>query len=155
MTPNDFLFTELKMSAAEYASPLISNELYGAALYLNHGFTSQFVLGAGVELGYNPIDFPTPYQRLVQANVHLNYTPTKKFSIDLIAGEEFRTFENGARGSYDTPAFTISAGWAPDDNIKIGLTATRQIFNSSAATAQDYVDTSLNGLLRERICKSL
>ena len=51
--------------------------------------------------------------------------------------------------------FTISAAWAPDDNIKIGLTATRQIFNSAAATAQDYVDTSLNGLLRERICKSL
>ena len=42
-----------------------------------------------------------------------------------------------------------------DDNVKVALTASRQIFNSAAATAQDYVDTSLNGLLRERICSSL
>ena len=155
MTPNDFLFSELKMNATEYAAPLISSELYAADLYLNHGFTSHFVLGAGVELGYNPVDFPTPDQRMVQANLHLNYTPSAKFSFDAIVGEEFRTFENLARGSYDTPVFAISAGWAPDDNVKIGLTATRQIYNSAAATAQDYVDTSLNGLLREHICKPL
>jgi len=154
MTPDDLLFSELKANMTEYAAPLISSELYGAALYLNHGFSNQFVLGAGVELGVNPVDFPTPDQRFVQANVHLNYTPNQKFSVDVIAGEEFRTFENG-RGSYDTPVFLISAGWAPDDNVKLGLTATRQIFNSAAATAQDYVDTSVNALLRERICKPL
>ena len=154
MTPNDLLFSELKANLTEYAAPLISSELYGAALYLNHGFTSQFVLGAGVELGFNPVDFPTPDQRLVQANVHLNYTPNQKFSLDVIAGEEFRTFEDG-RGTYDTPVFLISAGWVADDNLKFGLTATRQIFNSAAATAQDYVDTSVNALLRERISKSL
>jgi len=51
--------------------------------------------------------------------------------------------------------FSISAGWAPDDNVKVGLSATRQIFNSAAATAQDYVDTSLNGLMRMHICKPL
>ena len=155
MTPSDFLFSELKMNATEYAAPLISSELYGADLYLNHGFTSQFVLGAGVELGYNPVDFPTPDQKMVQANLHLNYTPSNKFSFDAIAGEEFRTFDNGARGNYDTPVFLISAGWAPDENVKVGITASRQIFNSAAATAQDYVDTSLNGLLREHICKPL
>lgn len=167
MTPNDFIFSELKMNANEYAAPLVSNELYGAALYLNHGFTSQFVLGAGVELGYNPVDFPTPDQQLVQANVHLNYTPSRKFSVDVIAGEEFRTFEHRARGTFDTPVFAISAGWAPDDNFKVGLTATRQVFNSAAAltilspnaapihASQDYIDTSLNGLLREHICKPL
>ena len=155
MTPNDFLFSELKMNATEYAAPLIGSELYAAALYLNHGFTSQFVLGAGVELGYNPVDFPTPDQKMVQANIHVNYTPSNKFSVDVIAGEEFRTFENRARGSYDTPVFLISTGWAPDENLKIGISATRQIFNSAARTAQDYVDTSINGLLREHICKPL
>lgn len=155
MTPSDFLFSELKMNATEYSMPLISSELYAADLYLNHGFSQQFVLGAGVELGYNPVDFPTPDQKIVQANVHLNYTPSNKFSLDVIAGEEFRTFENVARGNYDTPVFLVSTGWAPDENVKVGLTATRQIFNSAAATAQDYVDTSINGLLREHICKPL
>src|SRR5215471_1478346 len=155
ITPNDFLFSELKMNATEYAAPLIGSELYAAALYLNHGFTQQFVLGAGVELGYNPVDFPTPDQNMVQANIHVNYTPSNKFSVDVIAGEEFRTFENRARGSYDTPVFLISTGWAPDENLKIGISATRQIFNSAARTAQDYVDTSINGLLREHICELL
>ena len=166
MTPTDFIFSELKMNATEYAAPLISNELYAADLYLNHGFTSQFVLGVGVELGDDQVDFPTPDQRVFQANVHLNYTPSNKFSLDVIAGEEFRTFENGVRGNYDTPVFAISAGWAPDENVKVGLTATRQIYNSAAAltiptagapihTAQDYVDTSVNGLLRFHICKPL
>src|SRR5260370_28876147 len=84
MTPNDFLFSELKMNATEYPAPLISSELYAADLYLNHGFTSQFVLGAGVELGYNAVDFPTPDQRMVQTNVHLNYTPSATFSFDAI-----------------------------------------------------------------------
>ena len=155
MTPSDFLFSELKASMTEYAAPLISSELYAAALYLNHGFSRQFVLGAGVELGVNDVDFPTPDQRIAQANVHLNYTPNNKFSIDVIAGEEFRTFENFARGSYDTPVFVASAGWAPDENLKVALTATRQIFNSAAATAQDYVDTGVNGLMRMHICKPL
>lgn len=155
MTPNDFLFSELKVNMTEYAAPLISSELYAADLYLNHGFTSQFVLGGGVELGYNPVDFPTPDQRMVQANAHLNYTPSNQFSLDVIAGEEFRTFENLARGSYDTPVFAISANWSPDKDVKVGLTASRQIFNSAAATAQDYVDTSLNGILRGHICNPL
>src|SRR5437016_5173591 len=97
MTPSDFLFTELKMNRTHYASPLISSELYGVDLYLNHGFTQQFVLGFGVEGGYNAVDFPTPDQTLVQANAHLNYTPGKQFSLDVIAGEEFRDFENIAR----------------------------------------------------------
>ena len=33
MTPNDFLFSELKMNMTEYAAPLISSELYAADLY--------------------------------------------------------------------------------------------------------------------------
>lgn len=155
MNPNDFLFSELKANMTEYARPLISSELYGADLYLNHGFSPQFVLGMGVEAGYNTVDFPTPNQKSVQTNAHLNYTPNKHFTIDIIAGEEFRTFENRARGNYDTPVFLISSTWAPDGNVRLSVTAARQIFNSAAATAQDYVDTSLNGILREHICKPL
>ena len=155
MTPEDFLFTELKMNRTHYAAPLISSELYGADLYLNHGFTREFVLGLGVEGGYDAVDFPTPNQTLVQANAHLNYTPSRQFSLDLIAGEEFRDFENIARGTYSTPVFAISATLLPSDDMKIAVTASRQIFNSAAATAQDYVDTSANGMIRERVCKPL
>ena len=155
MTPDDFLFTELKMNKTRYAAPLISSELYGADLYLNHGFTREFVLGLGVEGGYDAVDFPTPNQTLVQANAHLNYTPSNQFSLDVIAGEEFRDFENIARGTYSTPVFSISAALLPSDDMKIAVSASRQIFNSAAATAQDYVDTSVNGLVRERVCKQL
>ena len=155
MTPSDFLFTELKMNRTHYAAPLISSELYAADLYLNHGFTEQFVLGLGVEGGYNAADFPTPDQTVVQANAHLNYTPGKQFSLDVIAGEEFRDFANIARGTYSTPVFSISAAYSPCDNTKIVLSATREIYNSAAATAQDYVDTSVNALIRERVCKQL
>src|SRR5438093_9051000 len=119
MTPNDFIFTELKMNRTEYAAPLISSELYGTDLYLNHGFTQQLVLGLGIEGGYDAVDFPTPDQAVAQANAHLNYTPNRQFSVDVIAGEEYRTFENRARGSYSTPVFAISAGFAPNDDIKI------------------------------------
>jgi hypothetical protein len=45
MTPLDYLFSELKMNRSEYADPLVSSRLYVANLYLNHGFTSKFVLG--------------------------------------------------------------------------------------------------------------
>ena len=153
MTPSDFLFSELKANMTEYAAPLISSELYGGDLYLNHGFTQQLVLGMGVEAGFNRVDSQTPDQQTVQTNAHLNFTPNTHFTIDIIAGEEFRTFENHARGTYDTPVFLISSSWAPDENLKISATASRQIFNSAAATAQDYVDTSFNGLLREHIFK--
>ena len=155
MTPADFLFTELKMNRTHYAAPLISSELYAADLYLNHGFSQQFVLGFGVEGGFNQVDFPTPDQTLVQANVHLNYTPGRQFSLDIIAGEEFRDFENIARGTYSTPVFVVSAVYSPCESTKIALTANREIYNSAAATAQDYVDTSVNGVIRERIYKPL
>jgi hypothetical protein len=101
------------------------------------------------------VDFPTPDQTLVQANAHLNYTPGKQFSLDVIAGEEFRDFENISRGTYSTPVFVISATYSPCDSTKIVLTATREIYNSAAATAEDYVDTSVNAMIRERVCKQL
>ena len=155
MTPRDFIFAELRMNRTEYAQPLISSELYIADLYLNHGFSQSFVLGLGVEGGYNTVDFPTPNQTLVRTNAHLNYTPGKEFTLDIIAGEEFRDFQNFARGTYTTPVFAISATYLPCDSTKLVLTASRQIYNSAAATAQDYVDTSVGGMIRERVCKQL
>jgi len=166
MTPRDFLFAELRMNRTEYAKPLISSELYIADLYLNHGFSQSLVLGFGVEEGYDAVDFPTPNQTMVRTNAHLNYTPGKEFSLDIIAGEEFRDFQNFARGSYTTPVFAISAIYLPCDSTKLVLTASRQIYNSAAAataivppnmshSAQDYVDTSVSGMIRERVCKQL
>lgn len=155
MTPRDFLFAELRMNRTEYAQPLISSELYIADLYLNHGFGQSFVLGFGVEGGYNAVDFPTPNQTMVRTNAHLNYTPGKEFSLDIIAGEEFRSFQHLARGTYTTPVFAISATYSPSDSTKLVLAASRQIYNSAAATAQDYVDTSVGGMIRQRVCKQL
>ncbi len=155
MTPNDFLFSELKMTRNEYASPLVSSELYAADLYLNHGFSRSLVLGVGVEGGYNTVDFPAPNQSMVQANGHLRFTPDERFSIDVIAGAEIRTFEHIARESFTTPVFSISATWLPWDNTRFIFGATRQIYNSAAQTAQDYVDTNLSGTIRERICQQL
>jgi hypothetical protein len=155
MTPRDFLFAELRMNRTEYAQPLISSELYIADLYLNHGFSQSLVLGLGVEGGYNAVDFPTPNQTMVRTNAHLGYTPGKEFSLDIIAGEEFRDFQNIARGTYSTPVFAISATYSPSDSTKLVLASSRQIYNSAAATAQDYVDTSIGGMIRQRICKQL
>jgi hypothetical protein len=163
MTPRDFIFAELRMNRTEYAQPLISSELYIADLYLNHGFSQSLVLGLGVEGGYNTVDFPTPNQTMVRTNAHLNYTPGKEFALDIIAGEEFRDFQNIARGTYTTPVFAISATYSPCDSTKLVLGASRQIYNSAAAstlrpvvtTAQDYVDTSVSGMIRERVCKQL
>jgi Putative beta-barrel porin 2 len=155
MTPNDFLFSELKMNRTEYAEPLISSELYAVDLYLNHGFSQSLVLGVGVEGGYNTVDFPTPDQSLVQANGHMRFQPSNRFSLDVIAGAEFRTFSGLTRGSYSTPVFSISASWLPCDSTRIIFGATREIFNSAAQTAQDYVDTNLSLTIRERLCRQL
>jgi putative beta-barrel porin BBP2 len=155
MTPRDFLFTELKMNRYDYADPLVSSTLYATNLYLNHGFSQQLVLGAGVEGGFNEVGFPTPDQTMVQANGHLNFTPNNQFALDVIAGVEFRDFEDIARQSYSTPVFTISATFLPLDSTRIIFGATRQIYNSAAQTAQDYVDTNLTGTIRERLCNQL
>ena len=155
MTPRDFIFSELRMLRTEYADPLVSSEVYSANLYLNHGFSQLLVLGLGVNGGYDAVDFPTPDQSFVQANVHLNFTPSRDFSFDVVAGEEFRDFENIARGSYSTPVFSISSAWAPNDSTRVTLSATRQIFNSAAQTAQDYIDTNVGAMIRERVCKQL
>ena len=159
MTPMDFLFSELKMSRTEYAPPLISSELYAADLYLNHGFSRSLVLGVGVEGGYNTVDFRTPNQSMVQTNGHLRFQPSDRFSLDVIAGAEFRKFDSSsqiiARQSYTTPVFSISASWLPCDSTRIVLGATRQIYNSAAQTAQDYVDTNLSATFRERLSRQL
>ena len=159
-TPSDFLFTEALMNRRDYAAPLVSSQVYAADLYLNHGFNPQVVLGLGVEGGYNTVDFPTPDQSFVQANVHFNYTPSKIFSLDIIAGEEFRNFDNlsrviTSRDTYSTPVFSIGASFTPNDNTKVTVGASRQIANSAALTAQDYIDTTVNAMIRERVCKQL
>jgi hypothetical protein len=155
MTPRDFIFAELRMNRTEYAQPLISSELYIADVYLNHGFSQSLVLGVGVEGGYNAVDFPTPNQTMRRTNAHLNYTPGKEFTLDIIAGVESRSFQNFARGTYTTPVFAMSATYSPRDSTKLALVASRQIYNSAAATAQDYVDTSVGGMIRQRVCKQL
>src|SRR5947209_7587557 len=143
------------MTLNEYASPLVSSEVYAVDLYFNHGFSRSLVLGIGVEGGRNTVDFPTPDQSMVQANGHLRFTPDQRFSVDVIAGAEVRTFDNIARESFTTPVFSISASWLPVDSTRIIFGATRQIFNSAAQTAQDYVDTNVSGTIRERICEQL
>lgn len=158
VTPMDFLFSELKMSRTEYAPPLIGSELYAADLYLNHGLSRSLVLGVGVENGYNTVDFPTPNQSVVQTNGHVRFQPSDRFSLDVIAGAEFRWFKSTqfiTRGSYTTPVFSISASWLPWDSTRIILGATRQVYNSAARTAQDYVDTNLSATLRERLSRQL
>ena len=159
MTPNDFLFSELKMNRTEYADPLVSSELYAFDLYLNHGFSQSLVLGVGVEGGYNTVDFPTPDQALVQANGHLRFQPNERFALDVIAGAEFRNFKTSsqviARRSYSTPVFSVSASWLPFDSTRIIFGATREIYNSAAQTAQDYVDTNLSATIRQRLCQQL
>lgn len=168
-TPNDFLFSELKMVRNEYARPLVSSQVYAADLYFNHGFSQSLVLGIGVEGGRNTVDFPTPDQWMVQANGHLRFTPNERFSVDVIAGAEVRNFDDSARGSFTTPVFSISATWLPFDSTRFIFGATRQIYNSAGRipvidkttgtvvtiTGQDYVDTNLSGTLRERICRQL
>ena len=154
MTPRDFIFWEFRMARTAYEMPLISSAVYATDLYLNHGFTDKFALGLGVAGGYNAVDFPTPNQTMVQALGHLNYTPGNEFSIDIIAGEEFRDFENNSRGTYSTPVFSIGAIWRPVEETNFTLSATRQIYNSAAQTAQDYVDTNIGGMIRQRVCKA-
>jgi len=51
--------------------------------------------------------------------------------------------------------FSISTTWLPCDSTRVTLSATRQIYNSAAPTAQDYVDTSINAMIRDRVCKQL
>ncbi len=168
MTPNDFLFSELKMNRTDYADPLVSSELYAFDLYLNHGFSQSLVLGVGVEGGYNTVDFPRPTQplvqaapdqALVQANGHLRFQPNERFALDVIAGAEFRNFKTSsqviARRSYSTPVFSVSASWLPLDSTRIIFGATREIYNSAAQTAQDYVDTNLSATIRQRLCQQL
>jgi len=155
MTPRDFIFSELRMLRTIYAMPLISSKVYSANLYLNHGFSQSLVLGAGVNGGNDVVDFPTPHQTFVQTNAHLNFTLGPQFSFDVIAGEEFRDFENIARSTYTTPVFSISSAWAPNNNTRLSLSATRQIYNSAAPTAQDYVDTNVSAMIRERVCERL
>ncbi len=72
-----------------------------------------------------------------------------------IAGAEVRTFDNIARESFTTPVFSISASWLPFDSTRFIFGATRQVYNSAAQTAQDYVDTNISGTIRERICRQL
>jgi hypothetical protein len=159
-TPADFVFAEALMNRRDYLAPLVSSQLYAGDLYVNHGFNPQVVLGVGVEGGENKVDFPTPNQTFIQTNIHFNYTPSKVFSLDIIAGEEFRDFEDlssrvTSRDTYTTPVFSIGASYTPNDNTRITLGASRQIANSAALTAQDYVDTSVNAMIRERVCRQL
>jgi hypothetical protein len=155
VTKDDFIFAEYKMYLVEYDQPLVSSELYAADVYVNHSFSRQFVLGVGMQGGYDQVDFPTPNQTMVQTNAHLNWTPGNQFTIDIIAGEEFRSFENDARGPYTTPVLSMSAIYSPNEATRIVFGASRQIYNSAAATAQDYVDTTASGSIREHVCKPL
>lgn len=156
MTSADFAVLDLRMYRVEYTPPLVGYRLLTADGYVNHGFSNHLVLGVGVEGGNDLVDFPTPDQTFVQANAHLNYAPSCRFSLDVIAGAEFRDFEDDARDTYTTPVFQIAATMLPWDHTRVILSASRQIYNSAAAlVAQDYIETTVTGTIRERVCKQL
>jgi hypothetical protein len=156
LTRADFFALDLRLNAFDYTFPLVGFEQSTVDLYFNHNFTKELVLGIGAQGGYDEVEFPTPDQTFVQANAHLNYTPSNRFNIDVIAGAEFRDFENPGRNTYTTPVFQISAAMLPCDSLRIILAASRGIYNSAAAlVAQDYVETTVTGTIRERVCKQL
>jgi len=156
MTSADFLVLDLRMYRVEYTPPLIGYRLLTADGYVNHGFSNHVILGVGVLGGNDLVDVPTPDQTFVQANAHLNYAPSCRFSLDVILGAEFRDFEDDTRDTYTTPVFQVAATMLPWDQTRIILSASRQIYNSAAAlVAQDYIETTVTGTIRERVCKQI
>src|SRR6266446_3104272 len=60
-----------------------------------------------------------------------------------------------SRAELTAHRYSRSRTYVPCDSTKIVLNAARQIYNSAARTAQDYVDTNVSGMIRERVCKQL
>jgi hypothetical protein len=146
-----FLSGGLDYSIWDYQDTLISSEYLSGNLFINYNYSPKLVIGLGGSGGYNWVDSPSPNQTFEQANVRMSYQATGKISLSASGGVEFRQFENDTRGTHVSPVYELSATYQPFDGTNITLSGSGRILNSAALAGQDYMATTINAAVRQRL----
>jgi hypothetical protein len=156
LTGKLFLSNSLGLGIDDYPSQTgIGSTNFFGNLFLNYNYSEKLVIGIGGTGGYNTVEnSSSPDQTYEQANVRLNYAATAKVSLSASAGLEFRQF-SGARGTYFSPVYTISAGYQPFDGTSISLSGSRHTANSASLAGQDFASTDINFSINQRFLQRM
>lgn len=149
LTGKLFLTSGSTFVADEYDGPQIGSKNVSGNLYLNYQYREKLVVGVGGTGGYNTVDSGSPDQVFEQANVRVGYTATAKTSVSATAGFEFREFQNGSRGLYVSPVYSLNLSYAPSSGTTFSLIGSRQTSNSASLAGQDYTTTQVSGAIHQ------
>ena len=134
----------------DYSEGLTNSDKISGDLLLNYQYSPKLVAGLGATAGRNLLTEPDSDQTFEQANLRATYSPTGKISATVLAGIEFRQFDNGSRDLV-SPVFDLSASYAPFDGTNITVDANRGTQNSASTPDQDYISTQIQLTARQRL----
>ena len=134
----------------DYSQGLTNSHKISGDIFLNYRYSPKLVAGLGVTAGRNLLTEPDSDQTFEQANLRATYSPTGKISASVLAGVEFRQFDNGS-GDYVSPVFDLNASYTPFDGTNITVDASRGTQNSASTPDQDYVSTQIQLTARQRL----
>jgi hypothetical protein len=134
----------------DYSQGLTNSHKISGDIFLNYRYSPKLAAGLGVTAGRNLLTEPDSDQTFEQANLRATYSPTGKISASVLAGVEFRQFDNGS-GDYVSPVFDLNASYTPFDGTNITVDASRGTQNSASTPDQDYVSTQIQLTARQRL----
>lgn len=134
----------------DYSQGLTNSHKISGDMFLNYRYSPKLVAGLGGTAGRDLLSEPDSDQTFEQANLRATYNPTGKISATVLAGVEFRQFDNGSR-DFVSPIFDLSASYTPFDGTNITVDASRGAQNSASTPGQDYVSTQIQLTARQRL----
>lgn len=114
--------------------------------FLNYQITPKLQLGGGATEGEAKADGGKS-QTYAQALLRAKAQPTGKLSLNLSAGNEWRSFDSGEAPT-TTPVFSLGASWQAAGRTSISMEGRRRTFTSAALESQNY--TSSDGAISIR-----
>ena len=110
-----------------------SSAAYGEVA-LRYTYSPKTRLAVAYRAGTSQVDGAGD-QQFQRGTVRMVWKPREKIAIDLEAGGEHRTFDNG---SSTKPVFEAKIGWTPQPGTEISLSGFRRTEASSFSTGQNY-----------------
>lgn len=117
--------------------------------FLNYQLTPKLQLGGGATEGEAKADGGKS-QTYTQALFRAKAQPTGKLSLNMSAGNEWRSFDSGEAPT-TTPVFSLGASWQATGRTSISMEGRRRTFTSAALESQNYTSSDGAVSIREML----
>jgi len=134
-----------------YSGDYVDAQEWRGETWLNYQIMPKTTVAFGLVYGHLERS-PGPTDNFEEAQVRVQYQPSEKLSVGLVAGPEFRQTEGA--GDQTNGVFSLFADWTPTDSSMLTLEAYNRVL-ASGAVGENYTATGVRLQYRQRLFQRL